>query len=99
MINNIINYYKKTMSKNELKQITAIKDEDKLLLYLIYSYNCYVLLHNKENISLITNTDALFKDYESEKQFIKEFKNFIKDMVNEYEINENRTETTNIQNQ
>lgn len=98
MINNIINYYKNDMTKNELMQTTKIKNEDKLLLYLIYSYNCYVLLHNKENISLITNPDALFKDYQSEKQFIKEFKNFIKDMVNEYEINENRTETAYIQN-
>ena len=90
-----------TLAKRKKKRY----NDDKLLYYICYSYNCYELLHNKGNLSLITNPDALFKTPEAEQQFIVELKDYIRDIVGikredvQYgRVDNNRSNANNTQN-
>lgn len=76
------NYYKNHLSREQLEQCCSLLDnDDKLLYFICYSYNCYELLYGKGLMALITNPDALFMSYEDEKKFVTELKNYIMDVL------------------
>lgn len=106
MLENLYNYYHNDMTREQIENAyTLLSDDDRLLYYTCYAYNCYELLHSKGHLSLITNPDALFKSPETERQFIIEMKNYIKDVIGikredvQYgTFTSNRTEQNNTQN-
>ena len=106
MLENLYNYYHNDMTREQIENAyTLLNDDNRLLYYTCYAYNCYELLHSKGHLSLITNPDALFKTPESERQFIIEMKNYIKDVIGikredvQYgTFTSNRTEQNNPQN-
>lgn len=106
MLENLYNYYHNKMTREELNNaFTLLNDDDRLLCYICYSYNCYELLHNKGHLSLILNPDALFRTPETERQFVMEIKNYIKDVIGIKREDvgygtdtDNRTEQNNTQN-
>lgn len=80
--NYLCEYYRNNMTQEQLGNAhTLLNNDDKLLYYICYSYNCYELLHNKGHLSLITNPDALFSTPQAEQQFIMELKNYIRDVI------------------
>ena len=104
--NYLCDYYRNNMTREQIEDAhTLLNNDDKLLYYICYSYNCYELLHNKGNLSLITNPDALFKTPQAEQQFIVELKDYIRDIVGikredvQYgRVDNNRSNTNNTQN-
>lgn len=82
MLKNLYNYYQSNMTQEQIENAhTLFNDDKRLLCYICYSYNCYELLHNKGHLSLILNPDALFRTPETERQFVMEIKNYIKDVI------------------
>ena len=85
MLNKIIDYYKTQMSEEQLKQaVTLFNDEDKLLYFIVCSYNCYEILHSKlrlEQMSLIVNPEALFQTKDVQKAVIEVLKEFTFDRL------------------
>lgn len=80
--NYLIEYYRNNMTQEQLEDAhTLLNDDNRLLSYICYSYNCYELLHSKGHLSLITNPDALFSTPQAEQQFIMELKNYIRDVI------------------
>lgn len=80
--NYLCEYYRNNMTQEQLKDAhTLLDDDNRLLNYICYSYNCYELLHSKGHLSLITNPDALFSTPQAEQQFIMELKNYIRDVI------------------
>ncbi len=59
-------FYREHMTLDQLKQAATIENDNKLLLFIVYSYNCYEILHSKETMSLINNPDALFMTRDKE---------------------------------
>lgn len=104
--NYLCDYYQNNMTREQIEDAhILLNNDDKLLYYICYSYNCYELLHNKGNLSLITNPDALFKTPQAEQQFIAELKDYIRDIVGikredvqNGRVNNNRSNTNNTQN-
>ncbi len=74
-------FYREHLTLEQLKQAATIEEDGKLLLFIVYSYNCYEVLHSKETMSLITNPDALFMTRDKEQAFIVELKQYIRDVV------------------
>lgn len=82
MEHNLFNYYRNNMTQAQYNEaFTLINDDDRLLYYICYTYNCYELLHSKGHLSLITNPDALFITHDAEQQFLIEMKNYIRDVI------------------
>lgn len=80
--NYLIDHYRNNMTQEQLEDAhTLLNDDNRLLNYICYSYNCYELLHSKGHLSLITNPDALFSTPQAEQQFIMELKNYIRDVI------------------
>lgn len=80
--NYLIDYCRNNMTQEQLENAhTLLDDDNRLLSYICYSYNCYELLHSKGHLSLITNPDALFSTPQAEQQFIMELKNYIRDVI------------------
>ena len=78
----IIDYYRNHMTQTQYEEATTLFDnDDRLIYYIAYSYNCYELLHGKGQLSLITNPDALFRTPEAEQQFVNELKKYIRDVI------------------
>lgn len=104
--NYLCDYYRNDMTREQIENAhTLLNNDDKLLYYICYSYNCYELLHNKGHLSLITNPDALFITPEAEREFIFELKDYIRDVVGikredvqNGRVNNNRSNTNNTQN-
>ena len=75
-------FYKNNLSREQLEQCCSLFDnDDKLLSFILYSYNCYDVSHSKGSMAMITNPDTLFMSYEDEKKFIKELKTYIMDVL------------------
>ena len=82
MLENLYNYYHNNITREDLNNArTLLNDDDRLLYYTCYAYNCYELLHSKGHLSLILNPDALFRTPEAERQFVMEMKNYIRDVI------------------
>ena len=104
--NYLIDYYRNNMTQEQLENAhTLLNDDNRLLNYICYSYNCYELLHSKGHLSLITNTDALFTTPKAQEQFISELKTYIRDVigikredVHDGNIGNNRTDQKTIKN-
>jgi len=104
--NYLIEYYRNNMTQEQLENAhTLLNDDNRLLSYICYSYNCYELLHSKGHLSLITNPDALFSTPQAEQQFIMELKNYIRDVigikredVQDGNIKSNRADQNNTKN-
>lgn len=80
--NYLIEYYRNNMTQEQIENVyTLMNNDNRLLSYICYSYNCYELLHSKGHLSLITNPDALFSTPQAEQQFIMELKNYIRDVI------------------
>lgn len=80
--NYLSDYYRNNMTREQIEDAhTLLNNDDRLLSYICYSYNCYELLHSKGHLSLITNPDALFSTPQAEQQFIMELKNYIRDVI------------------
>ena len=82
MLENLYNYYHNDMTQAQYKDAKILfNDDDRLINFICYSYNCYELLHSKGHLSLIINPDALFRTPQAEQEFIMEMKNYIKDVI------------------
>ena len=103
----IIDYYRNHMTQTQYEEAeTLLGNDERLIYYIVYSYNCYELLHSKGQLSLITNPDALFHSPEAEQQFIIELKKYIRDVIGikredvQYGTNDsNRSNETNPKNE
>ncbi len=91
-------FYREYMEHEQLKQAATIETDTKLLLFIVYSYNCYEVLHSKEKMSLITNPDALFITRDEEQAFIVELKQYIRDVVGIQPISEDKRNGKNNRN-
>ena len=74
-------------------------DSDRLIQYIVASYNDYVKLHSEANLSVITNPDALFRTKEESDKLVYELKQYIRDTVGipykeEVQNGKNRSHTT-----
>ena len=77
----LYNYTDKNMTLAQLRQATEIEDDFLLTTFLVSAYNCYVITHNGERNSLITNIDAL-KINENEFQlFLQDFRTYVMDTI------------------
>ena len=56
-------------------------DSDRLIQYIVASYNDYVLKHSEANLSVIVNPDALFRTKEEEDAFVLLLTQYIRDVV------------------
>ena len=56
-------------------------DSDRLIQYIVASYNDYVLKHSEANLSVIVNPDALFRTKEEEDAFVLVLTQYIRDVV------------------
>ena len=82
MLENLYKYYHNDMTREQIENAyTLLNDDNRLLYYTCYAYNCYELLHSKGHLSLILNPDALFRTPEAERQFVMEMKNYIRDVI------------------
>ena len=102
MLNKIIDYYKTQMSEEQLKQaLTLFNDEDKLLYFIVCSYNCYEILHSKlrlEQMSLIVNPEALFQTKDVQKAVIEVLKEFTFDRLSMIPMQEDEDNGTGADN-
>ncbi len=74
-------------------------DSDRLIQYIVASYNDYVLKHSEANLSVIVNPDALFRTKEEEDAFVLVLTQYIRDVVGlppkeEVKNGKNRSHTT-----
>lgn len=74
-------FAKKKTTKPQKKQMSKIDDFEGLLIYLICSYNCYVISHGKGFMSLITNPYELFETQDEQTAFLIEIKQYIQDVL------------------
>ena len=74
-------FIKHRTTAKQKKDITEIEQVEQLFIYMICSYNCYVITHSKEQMSLITNPDALFMREEERTALVEELKKYIKDKL------------------
>ena len=56
-------------------------DSDRLIQYIVASYNDYVSKHSEANLSVIVNPDALFRTKGEEDTFVIELTQYIRDVV------------------
>ena len=75
----LYNYYHNMTEEERMQAFTFIEDDEKLLLYLICSYNNNKI--NKGIMSLITNPDSFFMTKEEKDKFILDFKKFLFETV------------------
>ena len=74
-------------------------DSDRLIQYIVASYNDYVKLHSEANLSVITNPDALFRTKAESDKLVYELRQYIRDTVGlpykeEVQNGNNRSQTT-----
>lgn len=78
----LINYCKNWMTDEEYLQAQQISYNDKqLLCFVVNAYNRHIETHKEVKSYLIVNPDALFINYEEEKKFIVELKQYIRDVI------------------
>ena len=51
MLENLYNYYHNDMTREQIENAyTLLNDDNRLLYYTCYAYNCYELLHSKGHL-------------------------------------------------
>lgn len=74
--------FKTYLTAEKCKQaVSFLDDNDKLIPFVVASYNDYAEKHSEANIALITNPDALFRSKAEEDKFVYELKQYIRDVV------------------
>ena len=69
--------------------ILKIQKGADVLYYLAYAYNCYALVHNYGQNSLITNPEKLFNHGIEEETFLLTFLNYVRDEIAETQAMKN----------
>ncbi|MBR3966084.1 MAG: hypothetical protein IKJ91_03315 [Clostridia bacterium] len=69
------------------------ENDERLLLFLCFSYNAFEVLYGTGTMSLITNPKDLFISREEISAFLEEYKKFIRTVINEEQ--ENAADTNN----
>ena len=102
MLNKLLDFYKTQLTEEQLKQAsTLFNDDDKLLYFVVCSYNCYEILHSKlrlEQMSLITNPEALFQTRDVQKAVIEVLKEFTFDRLSLIPMQEDEENGTGADN-
>lgn len=85
----------KTTSR-QYQDIIKIQNTADVLYYLVYAYNCYVLVHNYGRNRLITNPEKLFDNSVEEETFLLIFLNYVRDEIAQVQAMKNlRDSSTN----
>lgn len=71
------------ITTSQCHDIEKIRNPEDVLYYLVYAYNCYVLVHNYGRNSLITNPEKLFNNGVEEETFLLIFLNYVRDEIAE----------------
>ena len=99
MLNKLLDFYKNQMTEEQLQQATTLfNDDDKLLYFVVCSYNCYELLHSElrlEQMSLIANPEALFQTRDVQKAIIGAIKEFTFDRLDMIPMQEDERNAEN----
>ena len=74
-------FIKHRSTAKQKKDMLGIEQPDQLFIYMVCSYNCYVITHSREQMSLITNPDALFMREEERTALVEELKKYIRDTL------------------
>ena len=69
------------VTTSQYRDVEKIKNSEDVLYYLVYSYNCYILVHNYGRNKLITNPEKLFNNGVEEETFLLIFLNYIRDEI------------------
>ena len=73
--------------------VRLFENDERLLLFLFFSYNTLEVLYRTGTMSLITNPQDLFLSREEISAFLKTYKNLVRPVINEEQ--ENATDTNN----
>lgn len=99
MLKKLLDFYKNQMTEEQLQQATTLfNDDDKLLYFVVCSYNCYELLHSElrlEQMSLIANPEALFQTRDVQKAIIGAIKEFTFDRLDMIPMQEDERNAEN----
>ena len=74
-------FVKRKTTVIQKREIAKIEDLEQLFIYLVCSYNCYVITHSKEKMSLIHNPDALFLTKEEKIALAEQILLYAKDYI------------------
>lgn len=74
-------YVVDNITSNQYHDIRKIENPSDVLYYLVYAYNCYVLVHNYGQNRLITNPEKLFNNGVEEETFLLIFLNYVHDEI------------------
>ena len=69
------------VTTSQYRDVEKIKNSEDVLYYLVYSYNCYILVHNYGRNKLITNPEKLFNNGVEEETFLLIFLNYVRDEI------------------
>ena len=73
--------------------VRLFENDERLLLFIFFSYNTLEVLYRTGTMSLITNPQDLFLSREEISAFLEAYKNFVRTVINEEQ--ENATDTNN----
>ena len=88
------------ITPEQCRQAAAFPDDrERLIQFLIASYNDYVKQHSEANLSVITNPDALFRTKCQEDKLVYELGQYIRDVLGlphkeKVQNGNNRSQTT-----
>ena len=84
------------VTTSQYRDVEKIKNSEDVLYYLVYSYTCYILVHNSGRTKLITNPENLFNNGVEEETFLLIFLNYIRDEIAQVQAMKNlRDSSTN----
>lgn len=82
------------ITTSQYRDIKKIEKPVDVLYYLVYSYNCYTLVHNYGQNKLITNPEKLFNHGIEEETFLMIFLNYVRDEIAEAQAMKNLKNST-----
>lgn len=85
--------YAKMTEEQYRASMRLFENDERLLLFLCFSYNTTEVLYGTGTMSLITNPQDLFLSREEISAFLEAYKNFVRTVINEEQ--ENATDTNN----
>lgn len=94
--NEFFDYVLDRITTSQYRDIEKIRNPEDVLYYLVYNYNCYVLVHNYGRNRLITNPEKLFDNSVEEETFLLIFLNYVRDEIAQVQAMKNlRDSSTN----
>ena len=82
------------ITTSQYRDIEKIRNPEDVLYYLVYTYNCNVLVHNYGRNRLITNPEKLFNNGVEEETFLLIFLNYVRDEIAEAQAMKNLKNST-----